>query len=353
MNNNTEFSEGTAILDEVGRCSIRAISQAASSLGSVSLTEDQLKQLEISMAKTALLVREKANTTRKDESHLFIKALIIQALITETTNYGLAIGKICLNEDDFDELKNNPKYELLGEDITSHISSAGAFPPFYAITGNGLTRHVEFIESLSEYRRHLHKMTMMYNDNTEAIIEVRQKAKKPMNIHDREPRSVKQRALAVVNKLRLLVAPAQQSPEEPKMRAETLELDPQLDYLYQKLELLSNLPSKENLLAFFELLRSVTEQNLITPDYYSSDYLDYLRKRTEEWENQGTLRERWSQLLDSAQMNELLDALNTANNLDLPVRTMSLSLSRQEMLALSSLQNLAVQMLHPNSKKSN
>lgn len=105
-------------------------------------------------------------------------ASCIISLVTETEKYGLVVTKVSVNKRTLNALSSNPEYHFLGWEVIRCLSTKGSFPPFYVLTGNGVSRHVEFIGSIEDYNRHVDDMKLRYNDEVEVIIEVRKNIKK-------------------------------------------------------------------------------------------------------------------------------------------------------------------------------
>lgn len=98
----------------------------------------------------------------------------------------------------------------------------------------------------------------------------------------------------------------------------------------QALDQLITIPSKQNLDRFLTSLKVAISYGLISSDYFSEQYLDFLRRRTEEWEEMKNLEDTWDRLKNSELMQELLDKLQRAEAVDLPINSLPLNISSEE-----------------------
>lgn len=160
MNEEAEFS-----LNEIGRCSITSVLSAYEHFFKQSLNRNQMKDVETMFTNYFRLFREKDIKV----SYSAI-AHVIRSLIEVNQSLGLKINKITIDENNKTGLIDSG---LLNPDEISLLSTSVAYPPFYVITGNAVSRHGEFIKDINQYNDHVKKMRVRFGDEVQLIMEVR------------------------------------------------------------------------------------------------------------------------------------------------------------------------------------
>ncbi|MCB9800937.1 MAG: hypothetical protein H6773_02035 [Pseudomonadales bacterium] len=153
------------VLDDVGRCSIRAITGAYEHFHGEKLRSEEEKRIENVLTNFFKIVQE----NESEKSH-FVIAQIAKALVSVSKSLNLETKNIAVNVRTKLSLIES---EVLDQSEIERLITSSAYPPFYVVTGNGISRHVEFITDIEKFQKHAEECKKNFGDQVELLIEVR------------------------------------------------------------------------------------------------------------------------------------------------------------------------------------